>query len=173
MSALVLLAAVVAAPVPKSNLPPLPATNSNALVKQHKDALVIDSSTQYQGWEATKAFDGDEETSWFSADRDTASAGETPWLRVAFPKDVSVRRVSVRGNREPQWPGYTVTAGRIELLDAAGTVLAKEDVTVAVGGADLTFTPARPVAGVRAVRLVVTKDGGGHPNVAVGEMQVE
>jgi hypothetical protein len=174
MLAVLLVPLVAAAPVPKAARPALGKMNSNALVKQHRAKLTLDASSQYQGWEVGKAFDGDDETSWFSADGDCRQAGTSPWLRVTFPEDVTVRRVTLLGNREPQWPaGYSITAGTVELLDAAGGVLAKKDLTGAGDKLDFEYTPEAATARVRAVRFTATADAATGNCVAVGEMRVE
>ena len=47
--------------------------------------------------------------------------GTKPFLQVTFPEDVTVKRVTILGNRDPKWlKGYTILAGTIELFDAAG-----------------------------------------------------
>ena len=52
---------------------------------------------------------------------DAVAHGAKPWLQVTFPEDITVKRVTILGNRDPQWLlGYTILAGTIELLDAKG-----------------------------------------------------
>jgi hypothetical protein len=172
--ALLLAFAAPAAPVPKGALPPLGPANANALVKKHKGRLAVEASTECGGWPTAKAFDGDEATSWFSAAGETASAGLTPWVKATFPEDVLVRRVTIRGNREPQWPnGYSALEGRVELLDAAGKVLVARELKAAGDRHDFEFVPANGVGAVRAVKFTVTRDQGTGGHTAVGEFQVE
>lgn len=172
---IVLLAAVASAtPVPKNALPPLGKTNSNALVRQHKDKLVVTASTEYDGWPATKLVDGSDDTSWFSADGDHPTANGKPAVKVAFPAAVSVRRVTVRGNREPQYPdGYSATEGTIELLGAGDKVLASKDVKATGERHDFEFAPAAGASGVLAVRFTVTAAQTTYRCVAISELQVE
>jgi hypothetical protein len=172
---MVLIAAVgLAAPVPKNLLPPLGETNANTLIKKFSNKLTCEASSEWQQWPATHAVDGNEETSWFSASQDTASAGATPWVLVTFPEDVAVRRVSLRGNRDPQYPtGYFITAGKLELLDAAGKVLSTHDLTSAGDKHDLTWMAKTLATGVRTIKFTATKDDATNGCVSLGEFQVE
>src|SRR5262245_16893448 len=89
-------------------LPRVVTDNKNTLVKTHRDKLKVTASTFFEGWAPEKAIDGDVETSWFTATGDAAAKGTKPWIMITFPEDVTVSRVSIVGNREPQWfDGYT------------------------------------------------------------------
>jgi hypothetical protein len=91
---------------------------------------------------------------------------------VTFPEDAAVRRVTVLGNREPQWPGYGVARGRVELLDAGGRVL--HAFTGPGVGRYYDFNVPVPGgrAGVRVVRFTCLQPAG-PGGVGVGEIQVE
>jgi hypothetical protein len=151
--------------------------NTNALLKTHKDKVTATASTQYDQWPASKLIDGDEETSWFSQSEDTATnKGTTPWVKVAFPADVTVKRVTILGNREPQFPkDYSVLAGKLELLDDKGKVLASKEVKAK--GEKFDFDVAiGPMPNVRAIRFSITDDQGdknGSKDCALAEIQVE
>jgi hypothetical protein len=161
---------LLAAPVPKTAGRTGP--NSNALIKAHAGKCTFDASTEYNSWPVAKAFDEDTTTSWFSAHGDSPMNSTQPWLRVTFPQDVNVSRVTILGNREPQWPtGYSILAGKLELLDEKGGVLASAELTAAGDKKDFEWTISR--GGVRAVRLTATKDEGQNGCVAVSEFQVE
>ena len=75
-----------------------PKENQNSLISEYKDKLVFSASTEWPGWPASRAFDGDAKTSWFTAGKDAAAHQTTPWIMVAFPDDVTVRRVTILGN---------------------------------------------------------------------------
>lgn len=170
----VAVAIVSAAPVPKNTLPALGKTNANTLIKDHKDKLAIDASSDWQGWPVANAFDSNEETSWFSASGETATNGKEPWVRVRFPDNVSIRRVNILGNRDPQYPnGYSATAGKIEYLDADNKVLAKEDLVAKGDKHDFEHTPKAAIGGVRAIRFTITKDEANAGCVALSEITVE
>src|SRR5437773_195089 len=126
-TSLVLLFALplLAAPVPKDATPLTLPPNTNALLKAHAGKMAYEASSQFNGWEIAKLFDGDEQTSWYSSTGDSSMGGKQPWVRATFPENVTVRRVTILGNREPQYPGYFVLAGTLELLDAEGNVLHK------------------------------------------------
>ena len=170
----VTVAVLSAAPVPKNTLPAIGKTNANTLIKEHKEKLAIDASSDWQGWPIANGFDGNEETSWFSASGETATNGKEPWARVRFPENVSIRRVNILGNRDPQYPnGYSATAGKIEYLDADDKVLAKEDLVAKGDKHDFEHTPKAAISGVRAIRFTITKDEANAGCVALSEIYVE
>ena len=88
-------AVLLAAPVPKNALPALGKTNANTLIKEYKEKLVIDASSEWEGWPVANAFDSDEKTSWYSISGESATNGKEPWVRVRFPVNDTVRRVTI------------------------------------------------------------------------------
>jgi hypothetical protein len=46
--------------------------NSNALVQENLETLMVSASSQFPGWPVTRAVDGNLETSWFSKPGDSA-----------------------------------------------------------------------------------------------------
>ena len=148
--------------------------NTNAVLKRFAGKFTPSASSQFQGWEVTKAFDGDPLTSWYSNSGDAPMGGAKPWVTVTFPEATSVRRVTVLGNREPQYPtGYSITAGTIELLDANGKVLFTRSVKATGDKFDLTLLPPAAVGGVRAVKVTATEDQNQFNCVGIGEIQIE
>ena len=151
--------------------------NSNAVVKQHKDKLKVTASTFWGGWPPEYVIDGNKKKSWFTAMNDTVTKKTKPWVQVAFPVDVTIRRVTVFGNREPPWEnGYAFLAGRIDLLDADGKVLATEENDGAGKARDFDFPFKDAVGKVRAVKFTALGDEGDknvHLDVAVGEIEIE
>jgi hypothetical protein len=167
------LPAVVAAPVPR-DAKRLGKENTNALVKAHRSDLRIDASSEYQGWPVANAFDDQPATSWYSNSGDAPMNNAAPWVRATFPDEVLVRRVTVLGNRDPQYPtGYFIVEGKFELLDKDGKVLATRGMKAAGGKHDFDWIIDRPPVGVRAVRFTATKDQKQYQCVAIGEFQVE
>jgi hypothetical protein len=167
------LPAVVAAPVPR-DAKRLGKENTNALVKAHRADLRIDASSEWQNWPVGHAFDEQPATSWYSNNGDAPMNNAAPWVRATFPDDVLVRRVTVLGNRDPQYPnGYFVLEGRFELLDKAGKVLAVKELKSAGEKHDFDWIIDRPPVGVRAVRFTATRDQGSSSCVAISEFQVE
>lgn len=73
--------------------------NSNAILLEYKGKLKITASTHWQTWPATKAIDGNIETSWFTDRDDAAALGTKPWLEIELPADETIRRVTLLGNR--------------------------------------------------------------------------
>jgi hypothetical protein len=156
--------------------PELPA-NSNALVKQHRDKLKVTASSFWPSWPPELVIDGNHKKSWFTARGDTVTQKTKPWVQITFPADVTVRRVTVYGNREPPWEnGYAFLAGRVELLDGDGKVLAAEENDGAGKARDFDFPFKDPVGTVRAVKFIALGDEGDknvHLDVAVGEIEIE
>jgi hypothetical protein len=165
---------LAAAPVPKDAKLRADRENSNALLKEHRANLKIDASTEWQGWPVGNAFDGEPTTSWYSNSGDAPMNNTTPWLRATFPDDVLVRRVTVLGNRDPNYPnGYLILAGKFELLDKDGKVLAEKELKAAGEKHDFDWIVDRPPGKVRAVRFTATQDQKQSSCVAVSEFQVE
>jgi len=156
---------------------PVQTDNSNALVLKHHKELELAASTEWVGWPMAYAVDGKVETSWFSAQDDSAAKGKRPWIGMTFPEDVTVKRVTVLGNRDPQWPvGYSILAGRIELIDKDGKVVHKMENDGLGNGKDFDLKLEKPLAGVRFVRFTSLGDEGDktpHGDIAVSEVQVE
>jgi len=171
---LLLSVPLLAAPVPKDASPRRLPPNSNTLFKAHAGKITFEASSSYAGWEAGKLIDGVEATSWFSADSDSPMRGKKPWVRATFGEDVTVRRVTILGNREPNFPtGYFVTAGTLELLDAAGQTLHKADVTSTGPKHDFDFDLFHTKGKVRAIRFTCTQDEKQMSCIALAELQVE
>jgi hypothetical protein len=157
--------------------PPVQTDNSNALVMKHLKELKLSASSEWNGWPTSNAVDGKVETSWYSTQDDSAAKGKRPWIAISFPGDVTVKRVTVLGNRDPQYPiGYSILAGRIELFDKDGKVLHNMENDGLGNGKDFDLKLEKPLAGVRCVRFTSLGDEGDrtpHGDVAVSEMQVE
>jgi hypothetical protein len=121
--------------------------------------------------------DGELKSSWFSGSNDSAAKGKKPWLQIGFPEDVTVNRVTVLGNRDPQWlNGYTILAGKLELLDKDDKVLWSEENEGTGNFRDFDFLPKEKVEGVRAVRFTSLGDQGDqnpYGDIAIAEVQVE
>lgn len=106
-------------------VPEIVTDNKNTLVLKYPGKLLLSASSTWDGWSEALAFDGNPHSSWFTVKGDAVAHGTKPWLQVAFPEDVTIKRVTILGNRDPKWlKGYTILAGTIELLDAAGKRLA-------------------------------------------------
>lgn len=158
-------------------LPKVATDNTSALVKKYRDKLKFTSSTFWPGWPEEKAFDGNLETSWFTQRGDAAAKGTKPWIEVTFPEDVTVKRVTILGNREPAWlNGYTILAGAVELKDAQGKRLHYEDNEGVGNFRDFEFRMKDPVTKVRTVRFTSLGDQGDqnpYDDIAIAEMLIE
>lgn len=170
----VLVAAVVyAAPVPKTTKPTVGEKNTNDLVTKYKDKLTLNASSQWDSWPVGHAFDGNEQTSWYSSGGDAPQNGKTPTITATFPEDVRVKRVTVLGNRDPQYPtGYFVLEGKIELLDKDDKVISTHELKGEGEKHDFDLI-LKKLTTVRAVRFTMTKDEGQSSCVGLGEFQIE
>ena len=157
--------------------PKVKTDNKNTLVKKYAPRLKVTASTFWPGWEPKKVIDGDVQTSWFSAGGDAAAKGTKPWVAVTFPEDVTVRRVTILGNREPAWfEGYTILTGLVEFLDAGGKRLWVDENEGVGNRRDFEFRPKKPVAKVRTVKFWSLKDQGDknpYDDIAIAEFLIE
>jgi hypothetical protein len=89
-------------PAPAATLVAAPTTPvTSPLLDRYRSKVVTSASTTWPGWGPERLIDGDPRTSWFSARGDAAALGKKPWVALAFPQDVTVKKVSLLGNREP------------------------------------------------------------------------
>jgi hypothetical protein len=175
---LLLLTVGAAAPVPKSDPKKDEAgENKNTLVEKYRAKLAVTASSACQGYPPEMALDGKKETSWYSALGESAALGKKPWLMVTFPEDVTVNRLTVLGNRDPNYPiGYSILTGLAEFLDADGKVLWKEECDAIGDKKDFEFKPKEVIKRIRAVRFTSLKDEGDQnssQDIAVAEILIE
>lgn len=172
--ALVLAVPLLANPVPRGATPRKLPPNTNAVLKAYAGKMAYSASSEYKGWEIAKLADSDEKTSWFTATGDSPTQGKKPWVRADFPENVSVKRVTILGNREPSYPaGYSITEGTLELLDAKGNVLLSADLKAQGEKHDFDFELKGQEDDVRAIRFTATKDENVQHEVGLAELQVE
>jgi len=146
------------------------ARTTAGLVGKYRDRVILEANSERPGTHSVRAaFDGDDETVWLSQGEGTR--GGDPWVKVTFPEPVTVTRVTVRGNHDPDNHGTAVESATIALLDAAGKVIESRDLS-AVGN-DFLFTPPSPVGGVRGVKFTSTREEGPGRTAAVSELVVE
>ncbi len=144
--------------------------SSNAIINAYRNTVALSVSSQHPGWDAKKAFDGNEQTSWFSQ----LNQVNNPWIQVAFPNDVVVRRVTILGNREPSYPtGYDVLDARLELFDRDDLLIASREMKSIGERNDFDCTFKVPYARVRSIRFTSTRDERNSRYIALGEFQVE
>jgi hypothetical protein len=158
-------------------VPDITTDNKNTLVRKYPGKLLLSASSIWEGWPEALAFDDNPHSSWFTAKGDAVAHGKRPWLQVTFPEDVTVKRVTILGNRDPQWlKGYTILAGTIELLDARGKRLAFNENDGTGRAYDYDWRLKAPAAGVRTVRFHALGDQGKenpYDDIAIGEFQIE
>ncbi len=135
------------------------------------------ASSIWTGWPPENATDENIKTSWFSGKNDAAAKGTTPWLQVNFPRDVAVKRVTILGNRDPEWLiGFTILEGSVTLYDESGKVLKHEQNKGTGNYRDFDFQFEEPIARVRGVRFTSLADQGDQTefgDIAIAEIQVE
>ncbi|MBV9124824.1 MAG: discoidin domain-containing protein [Planctomycetes bacterium] len=160
-----------------AHVPPITTDNRNVLVRKYPGKLLLSASSIWEGWPESLAFDDNPYSSWFTAKGDAAAHGTKPWIQVTFPEDVTVKRITILGNRDPNWlQGYTILAGTIELLDSQGKRLAHQENDGTGQGYDYDWRLKQPIAGVRTVRFTALGDQGKqnpYDDVAIGEFQIE
>ena len=135
-----------------------PSAKQKGLVAKYAGRLKTRASSVWGNYAVTQLFDGIETSTWFSGTGDTVGAGKSPWVEVTFPEDVTIHAMTILGNRDIQWPGYHVQAGRFDFIDAAGKTLSSHDVTAVGEKFDMKSDLDADVTGVRTVRFTVTKD---------------
>jgi hypothetical protein len=166
-----------AATLKAQNVPEITTDNKNTLVLKYPGKLLLSASSIWDGWPEALAFDGNPHSSWFTAKGDAVAHGTKPWIQVTFPEDVTVKRVTILGNRDPRWlTGYTILAGTIELLDARGKQLAFNENDGRGKAYDYDWKLKAPVAQVRTVRFNALGDQGKqnpYDDIAIGEFQIE
>lgn len=147
--------------------------NSNRLMNQYRGQITARASSQWGGWEASKTIDGNPNSSWFPTG--SANMQQPAWLEVTFPQDVTFKRLTVLGNREPNWPGYGTRKMKVEFRDATGSVI-QVHTGPPVKGNDCDF-PNLNYAGIRSIKITILEDGngqrGGAQMTSIGEVQAE
>ncbi|MFO0615770.1 MAG: discoidin domain-containing protein [Polyangiaceae bacterium] len=139
----------------------------------------ITASTSYAGYDVARLLDGKLETSWFSAQNDSASAGSPTFVEVAFRRPRPLRKVVIMGNREPRWmDGFAIREGRLDVFDVRGD-LVSSTTSAAIGDrSDFSFDLGNEVGSdaVSRVRFTSTSDDGGRNawrDVAIAEILLE
>ncbi|MDZ4835670.1 MAG: discoidin domain-containing protein [Candidatus Melainabacteria bacterium] len=151
--------------------------NSNWLIKKYRKQLVLECSSNWNGWPVSNLLDQNSNTSWFSAARDAAAFKQQPWVIITFPQDVEVSRVTALGNRDARWStGFSINRAKFELLDSDNKVV-YTTIESAVGDLkDFDVHLKNPVVHVRRIKftsLVDEGDANGYSDVALGELQIE
>ena len=151
--------------------------NKNTLIEKYRNRLQLNASTVYSGYGVESAVDGNPHTSWFSQSGDTASLGKTPWVEITFPEDITVKQVTIIGNRHsPFLENFSITVGRLEMFDKDGKRLFDSQKDGAGPAFDFDFLLRREMEHVRRIRFTSVADQGkmnSYNDVALGELQVE
>jgi F5/8 type C domain len=164
---------VLAAPIPRERKPHPDDKNTNALIKRHREKLKLTASSTWEGWPLDNLFDQAETTAWFSQNGDSPQNGRTTWVQATFPYAVTIKRVTILGNRDPNHPtGYFVTAGTFELLDNDDKEIAKEEVKSNGEKHDFDWILDKPTK-VRTAKFTATKCETSTSCVGLSEFQVE
>ena len=164
--------------VPPSPLPEFATSNPNSVIEKFRTELTASaSSVDGPSWPATKLFDGQALTSWFSQRGDTTTQHRQPWVQVSFPEKVRVRHITILANRDTSWPGsFAIVTGRLELRNEREDVIYVEERGAANEYGDLDFVLPRGVDDVHTIRFISISDNGdqnSYQEVALGEMMVD
>jgi F5/8 type C domain len=139
--------------------------------------VTVRASSEYSGWPATNAVDGDAKTSWYSGSNDSAAHGTKPFIEVVLDQPSVVRRVTILGNRDPSFlRGYTVFRGRLEVFDARGRVLTSRPSDGTGNRRDFDFLidpPVHDAVIVRFTSLIDEGDKNSYGDIAIAEVQVD
>lgn len=171
---LLVMVPLAAAPVPKDATPMTRGPNTNSLLRDNAGKFKAEASTEYNSvWGVNNLFDNNMDTPWYSAEGDAPMSGKEPWVRVTFNHAVNIRRVTVLGNRDPEYPtGYKVLAGTFELLDSDSNVILKKDIAATGEKFDFDWIIGFR-ENVRAIRFTATKDDKSFRCVGLAEMLAE
>ena len=136
------------------------------------ETIGTDASSIFSGkYLATKAIDGNLDTSWFTSATDSPSNGASPWLEIVFPvvNGVTVSEVRIFGNRN--FPnGHDVLSGYIALYSDTGELLYEtEDEVFSVPDGDFTFS----IPDVENVYRLVFHPTSGEGNRDIGIAEIE
>ena len=135
----------------------------------------LTASSEYgEEWTIARGADNDIFTSWFTAEGDCVSRGpmvcmKSPWFMISFAEPQTVRRISLRGNRE-YVSGYDFLQGRFEILGANQSVLWSSSRLLPEPDRDLDIVLGAPVSGAIAVRFHSERDESADPGF--GELEV-
>ncbi|MGL4419481.1 MAG: discoidin domain-containing protein [Gemmataceae bacterium] len=163
----------LATPVPRYPRLDPQTPNSNKLVKLHQAGLRLSASSSWEQWPTDHLIDNKEQTSWYSRSGDSPRSGQSPWVKLTFPENVRIRRVTLMGNRDPQYPhGYQVLEGTWELLDANEKVILRRADLGDGKFFDFDWILTAP-ATVRSVKFLPTKSQAEYDCVALGEWKIE
>lgn len=151
--------------------------NSNWVIKEYGKELVLRASSTWSGWPCEKLTDGNPETSWFSAGRDSFAKGTDPWIEVSLSRSEKIKRITLLGNREPHWRyGYAVKIGKFEFFDRTGKLIESKLEEAANDVGDIDLVLKKPLLNVARIRFTSTGDEGAENpfgDIAIGEIQIE
>lgn len=165
---------LAAAPVPRVAQLDARRPNSNMLIKRHAGQITVSASSFWVNWPAEHVIDGDHATAWYSENGDAPMCDRQPWVQLRFPEDITVRRITILGTRDPQYPnGYFILEGTLQLLDEHERVLLTRDLRARGEYFDLEWLVERSPAQVRAIRFIATKDQQQSRCVGFSEFLVE
>jgi hypothetical protein len=147
------------------------------LVAAQRDDGIAGASTSFAGWPTTNATDGDEKTSWYSDTNDSAAKGKETFFQLVFDGGKRVHRVSILGNRDPAFfDGFTISAGRLDVFDADGRIVASATRIGTGDRRDFVFDFGEEAPLGKVVRFTSIRDDGDKNawgDVAIAEFRVE
>jgi hypothetical protein len=165
-------AAIATSPTPAPDL----ARKPKAQVVERATDVELSASSTYGGWPLENAIDGDPQTSWYSDTNDSVAKGQRPFFQVTFQSASTVHRVTVLGNRDPDYfDGFGILRGQLDVFDADGRLLESQKADGAGDRRDYAFTltASRPV---KTLRFTSLRDEGSRNqwgDIAIAEIRAE
>ncbi|MCI0344994.1 MAG: thrombospondin type 3 repeat-containing protein, partial [Chloroflexi bacterium] len=122
------------------------------------------ASSAASGFPATRAIDGNLQTSWFTRVGDAVNRGGSPFLELVFPADQRVAQIRLFGNRRNP-NGFAFLAGTFTAFDSMGFLIFDSgERTIVAPPGDLAVP--LDLDGVRRVRFTATADQSNTPGLA-------
>ncbi len=142
-------------------LPEPPPTASAPRKTPLLERVTLEVSSSYPGWPASFAVDGHEQTSWYSGSNDSVAQGRKPFFQMTFAEVTVVRKVTVLGNRDPNfYNGYAILQLQLDVFDTNKRLVSTLVAESTGDRHDFQFELSQEAEGVGALRFTSLRDLG-------------
>ncbi len=125
------------------------------------ERVTLEVSSSYPGWPASFAVDGHELTSWYSGSNDSVAQGRKPFFQMTFAEVTVVRKVTVLGNRDPNfYNGYAILQLQLDVFDTNKRLVSTLVAESTGDRHDFQFELSQEAEGVGALRFTSLRDLG-------------